>query len=55
MEAVQRAWYTECLIIDLTDLIYKMGRQYGMGYGIGWFRPNAVPETIGDHRQWQMS
>ncbi len=36
MEAVQRAWYTECLIIDLTDLIYKWGDNMAWVYGIGW-------------------
>lgn len=36
MEAVQRAWYTKSLIIDLTDLIYDWGDNMEWVYGIGW-------------------
>jgi len=36
MEAVQRAWYSECLIIDLTDLTYEWGDNMAWVYGIGW-------------------
>ena len=36
MEAVQRAWYTDCLIIDLTELVYDWGDNMAWVYGIGW-------------------
>lgn len=36
MEAVQCAWYTECLIIDLADVIYNWGDNMAWVYGIGW-------------------
>lgn len=36
MKAVQSAWYSECLIIDLTDLTYSWGDNMGWVYGIGW-------------------
>ena len=36
MEAVQRAWYTECMILDFSDLSYQWGDNMEWVYDIGW-------------------
>jgi hypothetical protein len=46
MEAVQRAWYTDSLIIDLSGLAYNWGDEMDWIHDIGIFHPSPCKKPL---------
>lgn len=46
MEAVQRAWYTDSLIVDLTGLAYHWGDEMDWIHDVGLFHPSPCYKPL---------